>query len=235
MNELVPYDRNKDQTSKLLRDSVQGLVEGMTGLAVSERKDLLLSLSYIFQRSRSGSFLSEVIGEWERYREKGRIKDNYAQSEQHQECLREMLDFLDHDAPDAVRFRMLKAIFLGAATETQSKRDSVLPQQYMTICRTLTSGEAIILQATFAIVERGSPKETKMHASAWVASIAKESGLESPELVEIHEKGLIEKMLLTKRTHADLSGVRPGEHYRLTSLGLRICKFIKTFEDEKLG
>lgn len=236
MADLVPYDKNKDATSRLLRETLRGLVEGTTGLAVSERKDFMLSLSYIFQRARSSTFLHALNEEWQRYREKGRIKDDYSQSEQHQDCLREMLDFLDRDSPDAVRFGMLKAIFLGAATETPSNRDSVLPQQYMSICRTLTSGEAIVLQSTFAIYERGGwSKSTQYPAREWINTIAKESGLESPELVEIHEQKLIEKRFLTNRQHADHSGVVIGEHYRLTTLGLGICRFIKTYEQETKG
>ena len=230
MSELVPKKEARDQTSKLLRETAEGLVQGLFGLAASDRKDLILSLGYIFQRARSGSFLNALLQEWERYREKGRIKDDYVKSEQHQECLREMLDFLDHDSPDSLRFRMLKAIFLGAATESESNRDSVLPQQYMSICRTLTSGEALILRATFAIVECGTWSPTN-EARNWLGVIAKESGLQSHELVEIHERKLIEKNLLSDRTFGDRSGVALGQNYRLTPLALAICGFIKAFDE----
>lgn len=153
MNENTPIVKGKDKTFLMLRETAEGLIQGLFGVAASDRKDLILSIGYIFQRARSGTFLNALLKEWERFRERGRIKDDYVNTDQHQECLQEMLDFLDRDSPDSLRFRMLKAIFLGAATETQSTRDSVLPQQYMSICRSLSSGEALVLQATYAIVE----------------------------------------------------------------------------------
>jgi hypothetical protein len=124
---------------------------------------------------------------------------------------------------------MLKAVFLGTATESISSRDSVLPQQYMGLCRTLSSGEALVLRATFALAERANIKPPTV-ASEWLEMIAKESGLESRELVEIHERKLIEKNLLIDRIFSDRSGIRNGAHLRLTPLSMAICKFIKAFD-----
>ena len=45
--------------------------------------------------------------------------------------------------------------------------------------------------------------------------VAKESGVELRELVEIHQRKLIEKSLLTDRTFSDRSGIVLGSHFRL--------------------
>ncbi len=229
MTDSIIKSSPKDKTSNLLIETAKHLTEGLFGLASSDRKDLILSLGYIFQRTRSSGFLKALLKEWEHYREKGRIKDDYIESEQHQECLQEILDFLDRDSPDELRFRMLKAIFLGAATETSSSRDSVLPQQYMRLCRDLTSGEALVLQATFKMVDERRWSSSNS-ADDWLLAIAQGSGLGLRELVEIHERKLIDKNLLIGRTHSDRSGVNLGNYYRLTSLGLQICQFIKNFD-----
>jgi hypothetical protein len=225
----------QDDTSRLLAEIAKGLAEGITGVAASDRKDLILSLGHLFQRGRSGRFLKTLIDEWDQYREKGKIKDDYIRTEQHQECLQEMLDFLDKDSPDELRFSVLKKIFLVAATEAQSSRDSVLPQQYMRLCRALSGGEVLVLSATyhvaqhdFAIQKVAALKDSS--ASKWLAKIAEDSGLKYPELVEIHERNLIEKNLLTKRELGDRSGVSLGEHYRLTGLGYEICQFLESYE-----
>ena len=228
MSDIVPQKDAKDKTSQLLHETAKSLVEGITGIAASSRTDLILSLSHIFQRARSGNFLNVLLKEWDKYREKGRVKDDYLNTEQHQECLQEMLDFLDRGNPDARRFSILKAIFLGAATESMSSRDSILPQQYMSLCKTLSSGEVIVLNATFALSERAITPPNS--ATDWLDMIAKESGLGSQELVEIHERKLIEKNMLTDRTFADRSGVRNGSHLRLTPLAVAICMFIKAFD-----
>ena len=230
MSEIVPKDNQLDKTSKLLNDTLNGLIEGFTGVAASDRKDLILSIGHIFQRTRTVGFLKALFIEWNQYKEKGRIKDDYTDSEQHQECLQEMLDFLDKDSPDERRFSILKAIFLGAATETQSTRDSVLPQQYMSLCRTLSSGEVLVLQATFTISETGY--SSTHNANDWLKVVAEKSGLKTSELVEIHEKNLIEKNLLTNRILPDKSAVDVDPWYRLTPLAIQMCKFIKEFDPE---
>ncbi len=228
--ENLPSRTNRDETSNLLAKTVESLTEGITGLAASNRKDLILSLGHLFQRVRSGRFLRTLADEWDMYREKGRIKDDYIQTEQHQECLQEMLDFLDKDSPDETRFSILKKLFLVAAMETKSTRDSVLPQQYMRLCRTLTSGEALVLVATYDVACHGGEEKKESAASVWLSTIAKKSGLKYSELVEIHERNLIDKNLLTRRVHGDRSGVQVGQYYRLTPLGYEICQYIGEFE-----
>lgn len=230
MANLVSKEKSKDDTSKILTEIAKGLAEGITGVAASERKDLILSIGHLFQRVRSGRFLRTLMDEWDYYREKGRIKDDYIQTEQHQECLQEMLDFLDKDSPDEVRFSVLKKIFLVAATEMKSMRDSVLPQQYMRLCRGLSAGEILVLSTTYHIAQNDVPKQIDSSAVNWLAKIAENSGLKYWELVEIHERNLIEKNLLTRREQADRSGVRLGKHYRLTGLGYEICQFIEGYD-----
>jgi len=234
MSEIVSKDKQLDKTSLLLDETLNGLIDGFTGVAASDRKDLILSISHIFQRTRTVGFLNALLIEWKKYREKGRIKDDYINSEQHQECLQEMLDFLDKDSPDERRFSILKAIFLGAATEEQSIRDSVLPQQYMSLCRTLSSGEVTVLQATFKIAS-GTWSMT-YDAKDWLEVVANESGLKFQELVEIHERKLIEKNLLSARVTTGgkyaLTNVELGDNYRLTPLAVQVCKFIKEFDPE---
>jgi len=46
MTKLVPIEPHID-TSDLLSRTIKNLVEGITGIAASERKDLYLSLGYI--------------------------------------------------------------------------------------------------------------------------------------------------------------------------------------------
>ena len=88
--------------------------------------------------------------------EEGSIKDDYQATEQHAECLQELLDFLDQESPDQFRFDALKKILLISATEEHSSRDSVLPQQYMKIVRELGSLELLVIITTYALAKRGT-------------------------------------------------------------------------------
>jgi len=100
------------QTSDVLRQTLTNLAEGITGVLSSPKQDLALSIGHIFQRLRGGQFLSTFLKEWNEYRAKGRIKEDYQFSEQHKACLQEMLDFLDKDIPDETRQGMASTIQL---------------------------------------------------------------------------------------------------------------------------
>jgi hypothetical protein len=159
----------------------------------------------------------------QRLREKGRIRDDYSQTEQCQACLQELLDCLDRDSPDKIRFDFIKRVFLAAAQEKRSDRDSVLPQQYMRLARQLSSGDILVFSAVYTL--SNSPVKPTGDAREWLNRVAKQSGLEHSDLVEIYEKALMEKFLLTGRLLSDRSGVRTG-HYRLTPLAVGLCEFL---------
>jgi len=210
---------------------VTALAEGLTGIATSDRKELGLSIGYIFQRLRGGQFLSQLTREWKKFQEKGRIKDDYQFTEQHKVCLQEVLDFLDKDSPDEMRFSALKQVFLLAATEEISDRHSILPQQYMKICRTLTSGEILVLNACYQMTQEEEPSKAREPATRWLDKVAKVSGLEHPALVAFHEDELINKKLLSERLGSERGKVFLNPYFRLTSLAYDICKYIESYTD----
>jgi len=219
------------QTSDVLRQTLTNLAEGITGVLSSPKQDLALSIGHIFQRLRGGQFLSTFLKEWNEYRAKGRIKEDYQFSEQHKACLQEMLDFLDKDIPDETRFKFMKQIFLVSATETISDRHSHLPLQFTTIARTLTSGEVLVLNATYEIAKDKAPWGKDRSANLWLQKIADRSGLKFRELVAIHEEELTKKNLMWQRQHADKSGVIIGPHNRLTELGFELCRFVEKYDE----
>ena len=222
------------KTKNILSTTLTKVVQGVTGVLTSDKNDLILSLSHIFQKIRGGQFLSVLLDEWNRYEAKGKIKEDYQFTEQHKVCLQELLEFLDKDSPDEVRFRVIKQIFLVAASEEVSDRNSLLPQQFMKIARSLSSGEVVLLKTTWVIANEkiGLDKNNKdNHATEWIANITKRSGLQFTQLVEIHEKGLMDKRLLTIRQLGDSSGVLPRPYYRLTELGYEFCNFIEKYDE----
>ncbi|MHC4682535.1 MAG: hypothetical protein ACYTEK_28095, partial [Planctomycetota bacterium] len=216
-------------TGKVIKKTLTSLAEGITGVAAADRKDLALSVGHIFQSLRKGQFLSRFGEEWDSYREKGRIKDDYLETEQHRSCFQELLDFLDNDSPDEIRFEVMKKIFLVAASESTSDRNSLMPYQFLRLCRGMSSGEVIVLNTTYRIAKSEQPQDFSA-AGAWLDLIAKESGLAHPALVEIHEERLIEKHLLSRRVHGDRSGVALRPNFRLTSLGLDLCDYIASYD-----
>lgn len=216
--------QSQRDTAVVLKGSLQALSEGITGLAASDRARVALSVGHILQSMRKGQFLSQLLAEWASYRDEGKIKDNYQATEQHFECLQELLGFLDNDSPDQSRFDALKRIFLLAATESASDRESVIPQQFMKVCRRLTSGELLVMHAAYRLAKNKHPEVSS--ASQWLEVIALESGLKHPSLVEVNEELLMAKHILSGRKFSDASGVFCNPHFRLTTLGFDLCEFL---------
>lgn len=231
MSDSKDIEPFKDNTENILTKTLTNLAEGLTGVATSSRNDLVLSISHTFQRMRGGQFLSTFLEEWNKYREKGKIKDDYQFSEQHQACLQELLEFLENDCPGETRFKVLQQIFLVAASEEISDRNSFLPQQFMKISRTLSNGEVILLSTVWRVVKEDSINFKKRYsAHEWLQEVTAASCLQHIELVEMYEQGLMDKKLLTQRTHGDRSGVNVKPHYRLSSLGYKLCEYIQAYE-----
>lgn len=213
----------------LLANTVDVLLQGLTGIAASERKELILSAGHILQRFRSLGFLGALRSEWSAMRERGRIRDDYAGTEQHLTCLQEILNALDTEAVDERRFDFMKRVFLVAATETASDRNSILPQQLMHLCRQFNSGEVVVLSSVFEIFSSGEYDVNKRDAASWLSTVADRSGLEFTALVETHEMALMSKYLISGRHYADRSGINPRD-FRLTDLGIRLCRFVQDLD-----
>ena len=232
--EIILCEAKLRDTSNLLSETAKSITEGLTGLTVSEKKELILSASRIFQSYRSVGFINTLKIEWDKLREKGKIKDDYMNTEQHQACIGELLEALDRDNPDEIKFNILKKIFLVAATESQSNRESVLPHQYMVLARFLSSGEVLVLEAAHRIAKthKFDINQDKLYENS-LARIANESGLRFKDLVRIHEMELIEKNLFTIRMGLKNQEAHIGEHFRLTDLGWDFCEYAKAYDNHR--
>ena len=104
-NEDLP-EKFQSGTSTIFKNALNDLIKGITGIAVSERKEIFLSVSNVFQKLLAGQRLKVVLEEWNKFKEKGRIKEDYQATEQHKACLSELLDYLDKEISDEIRFNV---------------------------------------------------------------------------------------------------------------------------------
>lgn len=228
-----PFSLANKSLRSSLKNMPNSIIEALTGVIRTDRREVLASLGYMLQRSRNLNFFDVFLQEWAVYRDRGRIKQDCEESDQFRDCLQEMLDFLDKELPNRKRFEVMKRIFMVAATESLSlDRNSQLPHEYMQICRSLSAGATLVLAAVYEgyCEQKLEGREREETANAWLARIAKASGLEHTSLVEQHENGLIEKHLITERKHSDRSGVFIKNN-RLTDLGLAFCTYVAAYDN----
>lgn len=232
MSEIQKYE---EPTSSIVKKTLENLLQGLTGVAVSDKKEIILSVSNIFQKLLAGNRLNSFIDEWEKLKSKGNIKDDYQFTEQHKISLLELLKFLDEDIADEERFAFIKKIILVSATEKYSARDEILPQQYIRIVKSLSSAELLILIAAYNTNMKLDWKDNvnpRKRVSDWKNEIIKQSGLVYQEIIDIEVEKLVNKVLIIPALNADGSGLLLGEHFRLTNLGFNILEFVSHYDKE---
>ena len=220
-------ERKGTDSLNSLEEGFNQIVAGIAGLIASGRGDYIISMGRILQRKRGRHFFTALKEEWNVFVDKGKIKEDYSESEQCEACLQELLDCLDNDSPDEIRFSVLKKLFLSVATEGLSNRDDVLPQQYIRIARTLDSGQVLLLLASLKAA-RNDRAVIGRDYGTWLERVKAYSGLRYTELIQSNEEGLVSKRLLMPLS--SIGGMNPGEHARLTSLGLELCRFIEHYD-----
>lgn len=149
----------------------------------------------------------------------------------------ELLRFLEDDIPDEDRFQLLKRLLIVAATETISDRESIKPQQFMKLIKSLSSGATLVLVTAHRLSKNPPLKgDANGHADVdqWVQIIAKESGLGLHELVVNFEDELIQKRLLNERIFREKTHTTLTPHFRLTKLGFEICDMADNYEELEL-
>lgn len=230
------------EVPEIIRVTMKSTAEGLTGITKSEPKDLLTSLGNIAQRIIAGQQLDSVLVEWEKLKEKGKIKNDYASCIQAKYTLLELLRFLDGDSdiPDEDRFQILKKIMLIAATEEKYDRNSVKPLQFMKLVKTLSSGDILVMLTCHHFVNNPpqlpiSDNTIHVPTNSWREVIAEKSGLGSVELVANFEDHLMEKRVLNGYSTSDKSGVRITPYFRLSSLGYEICEYISLYDKFETG
>ncbi len=219
----------KVETTDLISSTVQGLVEGVSGLLASSKQERVLSVGQILQHLVAGNLLVGLKKDWDTLRERGKIKPDYEETAQHLTCLHEILEFLEKDIPDDVRFSALKKILFTAASEEKSKRDDALPHQYIRLCKGLSCGAVLVMLTEYSQVIKHPPEGSfprSINVQGWRGVIGNLSGLEYTEMVGLFEKELIDKNILTRWGNVGSTLTTLTQHGRLTNLGWGLCEFI---------
>ena len=236
----------KDKITKLddiksvmqfLQQPTAKIAEALTGILASDLKDWKLSAGKIIQATIKGNLLTQLGREIEKYRQEGKIKEDYLESDINRASLKELLKFIDEEAPDEIRFKAIKSIFLSSLGQC----DEVLAYELLQICKKLSSMEIMILSVNYNVVKGvANPTATGITHSAtqikyWAQIIAKQIGHNLSEIVLQYEDHLIELKLISDR-HYPIDRTRVTEnfdatpHFRLTPLGYKLCEFITKYD-----
>jgi len=230
-NQIKVYqDKKKDIIELLIQPTVK-IAEFLTGILVSETKDLKLSGCRIIQAVIKNNNLTQLGREIEEYTKKGQIKEDYLESSLNQATITELLNFIDEEVIDEVRFKAMKSIFFSSVENNSDDQKESLAYELLQICKELTSGDILILKATFEILKNPGDIDVKDNAAnKWINNISKKIGHNLPSLITYHENHLMDLNLISPRIHNDRSGIVTGKYYRLSDLGYTLCEFITKYD-----
>lgn len=208
-----------------------GVVEFITGLAISNRKDLLLSAGRIAQSALKGSFHKRLATEIVGFRKKGTIEDKTLNSIIGRDSLSELLEFIESGVTNEELFIAMKSIFLTTVSKTSDEKGREVGILLLRVCKQLQPIDVLVLKACYDIYKNGDERQSglKSHGD-WVKEIDNKIGYGLPQLVGQADDRLVQLGLLTERTHGDKSGIKAGKSFRLTEeLGLKMCEFITNY------
>ena len=192
---------------------------------------------HLVQSVRNKTFLHQLNREVKQLQDRGQIKDDYVSTEQGQTCLQELLAILGNPPVDQRKFNVVKNIFLAAAQERMSDRDDPLPQLLMHIAGQLEAGEIILLVTCYKIAKANKGLAPNEHhsESEWHKLVIANSELSMTALIEVYERGLMDKRLLMQHgpviTHTII--INDETKSRLTDLGMSLCDFMRKGEDSR--
>ncbi|MDD5427977.1 MAG: hypothetical protein PHI58_01940 [Candidatus Omnitrophica bacterium] len=226
---------NPKSIAELLREPTIKISEFLTGLIISDKNDYKLSAGHLVQAAIKCNLLQQFGREIKHYREKGKIKEDFFSTDKQRATLRELLEFIDKEAPDEDRFKAMKSIFFATISKDSTGPDEILGYELMQICKKLTSNDVVLLKTAYSVYIGGSSapiEETTRprEATAWFNIIAEKIGHKLPALAELSEQNLMDLKLIGRRRYPDGSGLYNQESFRLTDLGIKLCEFITEYQ-----
>lgn len=231
---ILPKDESDMKTKliSLIQEPASQLAEFVTGVLVSDTAVWKLSVGKIVQATVRGRLLQQLGTEIQKYKETGRIEEDYLASNRSTATFSELLEFIDEETPDKEVFDALKSIFLKSIEVGADEAVKVRAQQLLKIAKQLESMDVLVLRAVYTVYSKPLPEYHNINTTGeWMGIVSKLVGYDLPELVSQSNEKLEKMSLLSERTYGDKSGVRSGREFRLTSLGIKLCEHIVAFDE----
>ena len=229
--EIIPLNDPKSLAEFLEQPKIK-IAEAITGGLEAGVPGLIVAGARIVQGAIKGDMLRQIGREINVLVEKGKIKEDYVAQKYGFQSLRDILEFIDSEAPDQERFLAVKAMFFAVNSVDAVEGEALLNYELFQITKKLTGSQLLILKVSYEIRKKGEQLDSS--AEAWLKFIAERVGHNVASLIEKDESVLIDHRLLTIRVYNDQSGIRGGKGGRLTDLAVKLCENLEKYEALKI-
>ena len=231
---VVPY-RDIDALEKFLSQPkkviAEDIVSGLTGVFASGSSGIVLAASRIVQGALKGRMMAQAGKEIREFIEKGKLKEDYAETKYGFQSLAELLNFIDSEAPDEDRFEAVKAMFFVLNSVDTKQSNEMLSYQLFKLSMKLSSSQLFLLKLSYVYYKENGAFSNSSH-NEWVKIMAEKAGHQIYTLVIQDEKSLMDNGLLSERKFPDESGIHAA-NARLTDLGIKFCEYLVQYEEAK--
>jgi hypothetical protein len=206
-----------------LEHPLTSALETITGAFAVGGKGMGLAAGRFAQGIVKGKMYEQLASEIRVLRKAGKIPENLGETKHGLYTWAELMKIIDEECPDEDRLEAIKAMFYAVNKVRPADHKAILEYQLWQIAKSLNSGELLLLKA---ILERGGTPVN--HRRDWSAILAKDSGLQLGELVELQEVNLARMRLITEYRAGD----SPQQFFdnRLTQLGRQFCANIDIYK-----
>jgi len=225
-----------DATSlqEFLEQPLPTIAAVVTGALASGRSEFILGAGRILQAALKGRLYKQIASEINSFREKGKLKDDYAETPVGFKSLQELIEFVDSEAPDDDRLKGVQAMFYAVNSSTTKENDRIVMYELFGLAKRLSGSQIRLIAVIFEASKDGTfrNKASVILTVDWLSNMATRMGHTLVSLVELDERVLIDLNLISKRIYEDGSSVM-AENARLTGLGVRFCQALSDYEEVK--
>lgn len=228
--ELIPF-RDPDLLSEFLNQPATKIAEAITGALSLNKSEVIMTGGRIIQGAIKGKAMKQLGRELKELIERGKIKEDYAETKYGFKSLAEILEYIDQEFPDEDRLIAVKALFFSIISKKTNEAEEIKNYQLFQMVKKLTSSQLLLLKAIGETYISGEHKASTLGTNAhnWLKLMASKIGHNITDLIENDEIVLVENRIITPRQLGDKSAINPT-NARLTDLGININEIIETYK-----
>ncbi|SRR5258706_2005654 len=208
--------------------NVLGFLEFITGTIGTDKSDLLMASGRVAQAIFKRETIKQLGVEIFELRKKGKINEEYIESEYGKKSFIDLLKAIDEENMDPNKWEAIKKVYYFSISSDSKEKKRKKAYYLMQTCLQLKSFDIEVLSfcyQKYIIPNNGT--DSINAAGDWIKLVSDGLGYDLPEFVEQSETKLINLGILTGRTYSDKSGIVKGTTFRLTNLGINLCEIIE--------
>ncbi len=233
----LPEDlRQSEVVQAFLNEPLPTVTAMLTAALAMGREQMVLAGGRVAQAILRGRAMIQFGKELEDLHQKGKLRENYADTKYGFHSLVDLLKLIEEETPDDDKMRTAKALFAALNAPKVDEGEAIARYQLFHLVLKLSGSQLLLLSICHAFYKEKHFNDNSIQPSTqnWLNHVATRIGHNVHSLIVQDEEVLMRYSILTPRTWTDGSGVN-FTNARLTDVGVRMCELIETYSHDIPG